>query len=108
MSHDDNLWDDHTDLMTFEVRRGNTTVCSVWTNSVCNALRKQAGWAKLQEARATAVRHWTERVWYSSKSIAPLLNIPENVACARAASRTNPEKVVMMMMSFICSCRNKK
>ena len=36
----------------------------VWTNSVRNALRKQAGWAKLQEVRATAARHWTERVWY--------------------------------------------
>ena len=25
---------------------------------------KQAGRAKLQEARAAAARHWTERVWY--------------------------------------------
>jgi ribonuclease HI len=64
MSNDDQRWDDRTDRMTFEVRRGNTTVCSVWTNSVRTALRKQAGWAKLQEARATAARHWTERVWY--------------------------------------------
>jgi hypothetical protein len=64
MSNDDNQWDDHTDHMTLEVRRGNTTVCSVWTNSVRNVLHKQAGWAKLQEARATAARHWTERVWY--------------------------------------------
>jgi hypothetical protein len=29
-----------------------------------HALRKQAGWAKLQEVRATAAKHWTERVWY--------------------------------------------
>jgi hypothetical protein len=42
MSNDDKRWDDRTDRMTFE----------------------QAGWAKLQEARATAARHWTERVWY--------------------------------------------
>ena len=40
--------------MTFEVRKGDTTVRSVWTNSVRNAFRKQAGWAKLQEARAAA------------------------------------------------------
>ena len=33
-------------------------------NSVRNAFRKQAGWAKLQEARAEAAKHWTERVWY--------------------------------------------
>ena len=50
--------------MTFEVQKGNTTVRSVWTNSVRNALPKQAGWAKLQEVRATAAKHWTERVWY--------------------------------------------
>jgi hypothetical protein len=50
--------------MTFEVRKGSTTVRSVWTNSVRNAFRKQADWAKLQEARAVAAKHWTERVWY--------------------------------------------
>jgi hypothetical protein len=50
--------------MTFEVRKGDTTVSSVWTNSVRNAFRKQAGWAKLQEARTAAAKHWTERVWY--------------------------------------------
>ena len=50
--------------MTFEVRKGATTVRSVWTNSVRNAFRKQAGGAKLQEARAATARHWTERVWY--------------------------------------------
>jgi hypothetical protein len=50
--------------MTFEVRKGNTTARSVWTNSVPNTFRKQAGWAKLQETRATAAKHWTERVWY--------------------------------------------
>ena len=50
--------------MTFEVRKGNTTARSLRTNSVRNAFRKQAGWAKLQETRATAAKHWTERVWY--------------------------------------------
>ena len=33
-------------------------------NSVRNAFRKQAGWAKLQKVRATAATHWTARVWY--------------------------------------------
>jgi hypothetical protein len=64
MSDDDKRWDDRTYRMTFEVRKGDTTVRSVWTNSVRNAFRKQAGWAKLQEARAAAAKHWTERVWY--------------------------------------------
>jgi hypothetical protein len=64
ISGDDKRWDDRTDRMTFEVRKGNTTVRSVWTNNVRNAFRKQAGWAKLQEARAAAAKHWTERVWY--------------------------------------------
>ena len=40
------------------------TRCSVWTNSVRNAFRRQAGWAKMQEVRATAAKHWTGRVWY--------------------------------------------
>jgi hypothetical protein len=39
--------------MTFEVRKGDTSVRSVWTNRVHNAFRKQAGWAKLQKVRAT-------------------------------------------------------
>jgi len=64
ISDDDKRWDDRTDRITFEVRKGDTTVRSVWTNSVRNAFRKQAGWAKLQEARAAAAKHWTERVWY--------------------------------------------
>jgi hypothetical protein len=50
--------------MTFEVREGNTTARLVWTNSVRNAFRKQAGWAKLQETRAIAAKHWTARLWY--------------------------------------------
>ena len=64
ISDDDKRWDDRTDRMTFEVRKRDTTVRSVWTNSVRNAFRKQAGWAKLQEARAAAAKHWTERAWY--------------------------------------------
>jgi hypothetical protein len=59
MPDDDKRWDDRTDRMTFEVRRGDATVSSVWTNSVRNAFRKQAGWAKLQGARAAAAKHWT-------------------------------------------------
>jgi hypothetical protein len=51
ISDDDKRWDDRTDRMTFEVRKGNTTARSVWTNSVRNAFRKQAGWAKLQETK---------------------------------------------------------
>jgi hypothetical protein len=43
ISDDDTRWDDRTDRMTFEVRKGDTTVRSVWTNSVRNAFRKQAG-----------------------------------------------------------------
>jgi Cft2 family RNA processing exonuclease len=50
ISDDNKRWDDRTDRMTFEVRKGDTTVRSVWTNSVRNAFRKQAGRAKLQEA----------------------------------------------------------
>ena len=47
ISDDDKRWNDRTDHMTFEVRKGDTTVCSVWMNNVCNDFRKQAGWAKL-------------------------------------------------------------
>ena len=38
-----------------------TTVRSVWTNSVRNAFRRQAGWAKLQKVRAMAATQWTKR-----------------------------------------------
>ena len=34
ISEDDKRWDDRTDRVTFEVRKGNTTVRSVWTNIV--------------------------------------------------------------------------
>ena len=55
ISDDDKRWDDRTDW--FEVRKGDTAVRSVWTNSVRNAFLKQAGWAKLQKVGATALRH---------------------------------------------------
>jgi hypothetical protein len=64
ISDDNKRWDVRTDRITFEVQKGNTMVRSVWTNSVRNAFRRQAGWAKLQEVRAAAAKHWTERVWY--------------------------------------------
>jgi ribonuclease HI len=54
ISDDNKKWDVRTDRMTFEVQKGSTTVRSVWTNGVRNAFRRQAGWAKLQEVRATA------------------------------------------------------
>ena len=57
ISGDNKRWDDRTDRMTFEVQKGNTTVRSVWTNSVRNAFLSQAGWAKLQEVRVTAAKH---------------------------------------------------
>ena len=57
LSDEEKRWDDRTDQMTFEVRKGDATVRSVWTNSVRNAFRKQAGWAKLQGVRAAAARH---------------------------------------------------
>jgi hypothetical protein len=56
--------------MTFEVWKENTTVQSVWTNRVRIAFRNQAEWAKLQEARAAAAKHWTERVWYPQPTLA--------------------------------------
>jgi hypothetical protein len=52
ISGDNKRWDDLTDRMTFQVLKGDTTVRSVWTNSVRNAFRKQVGRAKMQEARA--------------------------------------------------------
>jgi len=41
ISDDDKRWDDWTDRMTFEVRKEDTAVRSVWTNSLRNAFRKQ-------------------------------------------------------------------
>jgi hypothetical protein len=56
ISDDNKTWDVRTDRMTFEVQKGNTTVRSLWTNSVRNDFQKQAGWANLQEVRATAAK----------------------------------------------------
>jgi ribonuclease HI len=57
-------WDQRTDRMTFEVKQGDTSKQSAWTDSVRNAFRKQACQAKLREAYATAARNWADRVWY--------------------------------------------
>jgi hypothetical protein len=67
ISDDDKRWDDRTDRMMFEVRKGNMTARSLWTNIVRNAFRNQAGWAKLQETSVAAAKHWTERVWYKDE-----------------------------------------
>jgi ribonuclease HI len=64
ISDDNKRWDVRTDRMTFTVQKGNTTVRSVWTNSVRNAFRKQAGRAIMQEVRATAASTGQNRVWY--------------------------------------------
>jgi len=45
VSDDHKRWDDRADRMTFEVRKGDATVRSVWTNSVRNSFQKQAGLA---------------------------------------------------------------
>ena len=37
LSDEEKRWDDLTDQMTFKVRKGDTTVSSVWTNSVRKA-----------------------------------------------------------------------
>jgi hypothetical protein len=62
ISDDNKRWDDRTDRMTFEVQKGNTTVRSVLTNSVRHAFRSQAGWAKLQEVRATEAKLCRDRM----------------------------------------------
>ena len=62
ISDDNKRWDVPTDRITYEMQKVSTTVRSVWPTSVRNAFRRQVGWAKLQEVRATAAKHWTERV----------------------------------------------
>jgi len=76
--------------MTFEVRKGNMTARSVWTNSVRNAFRKQAGWAKLQETRAAAAKHWTERVWYCSTT---------NAGCSHREKEQRHQRLEVSEMS---------
>lgn len=57
-------WDERTDRMTFTVGRQSNTKTSVWTDSVRNAFRKQAGRSKVQDVYAQAARNWFRRVWY--------------------------------------------
>ena len=57
-------WNQRTDRMTFAIERDNVQQWSVWTNSVRNAFRKQAGKAKLQQVYGTAEKNWAARVWF--------------------------------------------
>ncbi len=57
---DNKRWDDRTDRMTFEVQKGNTTVRSVWTNSVRSAFRKQAGLLFMTAVPHTKLCSWGE------------------------------------------------
>ena len=43
IADDDKRWDDRTDRVTFEVRKGDTTVRSVWTNSATPSENKRGG-----------------------------------------------------------------
>ena len=74
-----------------EVQKGNTTVRSVWTNGVRNAFRRQAGWANLREVRATAAKHWTERVWYCHNQ-RWMLSSREGTAASRSGSFKNGQE----------------
>ena len=77
--------------MTFEVPKGNTTVRSVWTSSVRNAFRRQAGWTKMHEVRATAAKHWTERVWYCHNQ-RWMRSSKEGTAASRSGSFKNGQE----------------
>ena len=57
-------WDARTDRMTFTITRQGTSKTSVWTDSVRNAFRKQAGRSKTQDMYEQAARNWSRRVWY--------------------------------------------
>jgi multidrug efflux pump subunit AcrB len=50
--------------MTFAIDRDDVQKWSVWTNSVRNTFRKQAGKAKLQQVYETAEKNWSARVWF--------------------------------------------
>ena len=39
-------WDVRTDRITYTIKRQGTSTTSVWTDSVRNAFRKQAGWRR--------------------------------------------------------------
>jgi ribonuclease HI len=96
ISDDDTRWDVRADRMTFEVQKGNTTVRSVWTNSVRNAFQRKAGWAKLQEVSATAAKHWTERVWYCDRYCHKqrwMRSSKEGTAASRSGSFKNRQEL---------------
>jgi len=57
-------WDTRTDRMTFTIMRQGISKKSVWTDSIRNAFRKQAGRSKTQDMYEQAVRNWSRRVWY--------------------------------------------
>lgn len=57
-------WDARTDRMTFTITRQGISKKSVWTDSVRNAFRKQAGRSKTQDMYEQAARNWSRRVWY--------------------------------------------
>ena len=46
------------------IKRQGTSTTSVWTDSVRNAFRKQAGMAKVQDMYMQAARNWSRRVCY--------------------------------------------
>ena len=57
-------WDVRTDRITYTIKRQGTSTTSVWTDSVRNAFRKQAGMAKAQDMYTQAARNWSRRVCY--------------------------------------------
>ena len=61
---DEKRWNERTDRMTFTVTQQGNSKTSVWTDSVRNAFRKQAGQSKTQDVYELAARNWSRRVWY--------------------------------------------
>jgi ribonuclease HI len=57
-------WDVRTDRITYKIKRQGTSTTSVWTDSVRNAFRRQAGMAKVQDMYMQAARNWSRRVCY--------------------------------------------
>ena len=61
---DEKRWNERTDRMTFTVTQQGNSKTSVWTDSVRNAFRKQAGQSKTQDVYELAAKNWSRRVWY--------------------------------------------
>ena len=61
---DEKRWNERTDRMTFTITQQGNSKTSVWTDSVRNAFRKQAGQSKTQDVYEQAARNWSRRVWY--------------------------------------------